>query len=67
MNEEVDQASIDVIKTLLESKNGKDWFYEYLRKNLSLRVYSDGLHGVNINLTFDGIHVTGGHLSIKLI
>lgn len=66
MAEEVDQASIDVIKTLLESKNGKDWFYEYLRKNLSLRIYSDGLHGININISFDGEHVTGGNFSIRI-
>lgn len=66
MAQEVDQASVDVIKTLLESKNGKDWFYEYLRKNLLLNIYSDGLHGININISFNGAHVTGNNFSIKL-
>lgn len=42
MAEEVDQTSIDVIKTLLESENGKTFFYDYLNKNLQLIV--SGVH-----------------------
>lgn len=63
-NNEIDQVTVDVIKIILESKNGKEWFYEYLRSNLSLHVYSDGLHGVNINITFNGQRVSGSHLGL---
>lgn len=38
MVEEVDQASVDVIKTILESDNGKRFFVEYLRSNLNISV-----------------------------
>lgn len=64
-NDEIDQTTVDVIKTILESKNGKDWFYTYLRSNLRLHVCSDGLRGVNINITFNEQHVSGSHLCIS--
>ena len=38
MAQEVDQASVDVIKTLLESENSKRFFVEYLRSNFTIAV-----------------------------
>lgn len=38
MAEEVDQASVDVIKTLLESKNGKLFMTAYLKELIRDRI-----------------------------
>jgi hypothetical protein len=38
MVKEVDQASVDVIKMLLESENGKLFMFEYLNKYLRINV-----------------------------
>lgn len=50
---EVDQASVDVIKTILESENGKRFFVDYLRANLkiNLTAYVDK---IVCDITFDG-------------
>lgn len=50
---EIDQATVDVVKTILESKNGKAWFAEYLKNNLRLQLHS-GSHSAGIHLTFNG-------------
>lgn len=64
MAEEVDQASIDVIKIMLESDNGKAFFKQYLAENLKIKVfpYDDGL--INITLVFNGMHFSSA--SFKL-
>jgi len=55
---EVDQASVDVIKTLLESKQGQIFFLEYLSKHLRIEhlLYSDG--DFRISLHFNNVLFT---------
>jgi len=59
---EIDQATVDVVKTILESENGKKWFTEYLQNNLRLEL-SSGYHTSSIQLTFDGVVVSSINLS----
>jgi len=67
MAQEVDQASVDVIKTILESENGQVFFREYLSKYLRIEhlLYVDGdfrvsLHFKNVMFTSTLITNTNG-------
>ena len=66
MAEEVDQTSVDVIKILLESKNGKAFFKQYLAENLKISIssHNDGL--VNISLSFNGMHFTSANFKYSI-
>ena len=57
MAKEVDQASVDVIKLILESDNGKMFFREYLAKHLHIS-FTNQPHNVRIGLSFDNIEFT---------
>lgn len=54
MAEEVDQASIDVIKTLFESKNGKQWFFRYLAENLMVELEIPSADTFEVKIIFHG-------------
>lgn len=64
MAEEVDQTSIDVIKTLLESENGKAFFYDYLNKNLQLTI-SGYTNKITVSILFNNLYVSGGQITIN--
>ena len=66
MAEEVDQTSVDVIKILLESENGKAFFKQYLAENLKISIssYSEGL--INVSLLFNGMYFTSASFQINL-
>ena len=57
MAQEVDQASVDVIKLVLESDNGKKFFLEYLRENLKLNVQNN-IGQVSVDVCFNNLVVT---------
>lgn len=61
---EIDQTTVDVIKTILESKNGKKWFTEYLMDNLKLEL-SPGYHTTTIHLSFNGMIVSTMNMSFS--
>ena len=67
MAEEVDQASINVIKTLLESRNGKDWFAEYLRSNLQIELDCPSGHEFRVIVRFNGMQIQSNSLSASTI
>lgn len=52
MAQEVDQAAVDVIKTLLESNEGKRFFTQYLGQNLKLDIHSTS-EAVTFDLIFN--------------
>lgn len=61
MAEEVDQASIDVIKTLFESENGKKFFGNYLKENLEISI-NNSVTRVDINIMFNGLLLKNIHI-----
>lgn len=61
-NDEIDQATVDVLKTILESKNGKEWFAEYLQKNLTIHINS---YHEQIHISFHGKTISVASLRIE--
>jgi hypothetical protein len=65
MVEEVDQASVDVIKALFESDNGKEFFLEYLRENLRIKFTNRYTSRVNLEIYFGERVVTTSNFTIE--
>lgn len=68
--EEVDQASVDVIKVLLESKQGQTFFIEYLSKHLRIEhlQYVDGDFKISLhfnNVLFTSTLITNTNVTSK--
>jgi len=64
MVEEVDQTTVDIIKTLLESENGKAFFYDYLNKNLQL-IVSGYTNKITVSILCNNMYVSGGQITIN--
>lgn len=60
------QESVEIIKTILESKEGKEWFFEYLKANLKLEIFAaDYLSDIGFNLRFNGLNISTSTLTIS--
>ena len=62
MVQEVDQTSVDVIKTILESSNGKAFFLQYLKDNLRFNINTS--HG-QIQIMFNEQVVASSFLRLE--
>lgn len=62
MVQEVDQAAVDVIKTLLESQQGRLFMMQYLKDSLTM--YMDVYHS-QLHILFDDVVVCTASLRIE--
>lgn len=63
-NEDIDPATLEIFKTVLESRNGKEWFYDYLNKNLQLTI-GGYTNKITVSILFNNMYVSGGQITIN--
>jgi len=66
--------SVEIIKMILESKEGKKWFHDYLVKELTCTLHGitdtaswkDTAHtSIILNIGFAGMHIKSAEVTIK--